>query len=506
MSVLALHTDPVPTASADQARPTRKSIPPGQLLIGGAWVDAAAGETMDVTDPTTEASITHVQKASAEDANRAIDAAHTAFEDGPWGKMRHEDRAKILFKIADLMDERADDFAIREAMDMGMPYTDFRSIIMPHCSGLFRFFAGQAMAHMDGGYRTSYEPNIRILTRREPLGVVGCITPWNFPLALTCSKVAPGLAAGNVVIHKPASDTPLTALALAQVALDAGVPPGVYNLITGPGGAVGDALVRSKKVDKIAFTGSTSVGMGLIRNGADTIKHQTMELGGKSPNIIFADANMEAALQAAFWGIFWNKGEVCVAGSRILVERAVYDEFVDKFSAMAKAAVLGDPLDPNTQLGPIATKAEYDKILRYVEIGKQTARLTAGGGAPKIGGKGLFIEATVFADAKNDIQISREEIFGPVVPIIPFEDEDDAIRLANDTDYGLASGIQTSDLGRALRIADRIKAGTVWLNTWHKYHPNAPFGGYKASGYGREQGAEALENYTQYKTIWANLG
>ena len=492
---------------AHPARPKRIDVAPGRLLIDGRWVDAEAGQTMQVTDPTTEASITHVQKGSAADADKAIDAAYRAFEEGPWSRMSHEDRAKILFRMADLMDERADDFAIREAMDMGMPYTDFRTIIMPHCSGLFRFFAGQAMAHMDGGYRTSYESNIRILTRREPLGVVGAITPWNFPLALTCSKVAPALAAGNCVVHKPASDTPLTALALAQVALDAGVPDGVYNLITGPGGAVGDALVKSPKVDKIAFTGSTSVGMGLIRNGADTVKHQTMELGGKSPNIIFADADLDAALQAAFWGIFWNKGEVCVAGSRILVERSIYDEFVEKFAAMASSAVLGDPLDPTTQLGPIATLAEYDKILRYIDIGSQsTARLVAGGGTPKIGGKGLFIEATVFADATNDLQISREEIFGPVVPVIPFDDEDDAIRLANDTTYGLASGIQTSDLGKALRLADKIKAGTVWLNTWHKYHPNAPFGGYKMSGYGREQGAEALENYTQYKTIWANLG
>ena len=489
-----------------QHAPQRKAIPAGQLLVAGKWVDAESGETMAVTDPTTEATITHVQKAGVEDAERAIDAASAAFEDGPWGRMRHEDRAKILFRMADLMDERADDFAIREAMDMGMPYRDFRTIIMPHCSGLFRFFAGQAMAHMDGGYRTSYEADIRILTRREPLGVVAAITPWNFPLALTCSKVAPGLAAGNVIVHKPASDTPLTALALAQVALDAGIPEGVYNLVTGGGGTIGDTFVKSGKVDKIAFTGSTSVGQGIVRNGAETIKHQTMELGGKSPNIIFADANMDQALQAAFWGIFWNKGEVCVAGSRILVERSIYDEFVEKLSRMARDAVLGDPLDARTQLGPIATKSEYDKILRYVEDGKATARLTAGGGAPKINGKGLFIEATVFADATNDLKISREEIFGPVVPVIPFEGEDEAIRLANDTPYGLASGIQTSDLGRALRLADRIKAGTVWLNTWHKYHPNAPFGGYKASGYGREQGAEALENYTQYKTIWANLG
>jgi acyl-CoA reductase-like NAD-dependent aldehyde dehydrogenase len=456
---------------------------------------------------TTEAPITTVAKATPEDAQSAIDAAYAAFEEGPWGKMHHEERARILFRMADLMDERADDFAIREAMDMGMPYTDFRTIIMPHCSGLFRFFGGQAMSAMNGGYRTSYEQTIRILTRREPVGVVAAITPWNFPLALTCSKMAPGLAAGNCMVHKPASDTPLTALALAQVAMDAGVPEGVYNLITGPGGSIGDVLVKSPKVDKIALTGSTSVGESLIRNGADTVKHMTMELGGKSPNIIFADADIDAAVQAAFWGIFWNKGEVCVAGSRLLVERPIYDEIVEKLTVMAKAAILGDPLDAKTQIGPIATKPEYDKILTYIEFGKQSsARLTAGGGTRKINGKGLFIEPTLFADATNDLKISREEIFGPVLPIISFEGEEEAVRIANDTTYGLASGIQTRDLGRALRIADRIKAGTVWINTWHKYHPNAPFGGYKMSGYGREQGAEALENYTQYKTVWANLG
>jgi aldehyde dehydrogenase (NAD+) len=419
--------------------------------------------------------------------------------------MHHEERAKILFRMADLMDERAEEFALREAMDMGMPYSDFLRIIMPHCSGLFRFFGGLAM-QMNGSYRTSYELNIRILTRREPLGVVAAITPWNFPLALTCSKIAPALAAGNTVVHKPASDTPLTALLLAQTALDAGVPPGAFNLVTGPGGSIGDVLVKHPLVEKIAFTGSTVVGQQLARNGAETMKHMTMELGGKSPNIVFADANIDAAVQTAFWAIFWNKGEVCVAGSRLLVERPVYDEVVEKLSRLAKDSVLGDPLDPATQIGPIATKSEYDKILTYVQAGKDSsARLTAGGGTRKINGKGLFIEATVFADATNDLKISREEIFGPVLPVIPFKDEEEAIRLANDTSYGLASGIQTGNLGRGLRIADKIKAGTVWLNTWHKYHPNAPFGGYKMSGYGREQGAEALESYTQYKTVWANL-
>ncbi|MGA7829532.1 MAG: aldehyde dehydrogenase family protein [Terracidiphilus sp.] len=485
--------------------PVRVQLPKGQLLIDGQWRDSADGATMLTTDPTTEAVITQVARATPADAEAAVLAASRAFEEGPWGHMHHEERAKILFRMADLMDERAEEFALREAMDMGMPYSDFLRIIMPHCSGLFRFFGGLAM-QMNGSYRTSYEPNIRILTRREPLGVVAAITPWNFPLALTCSKIAPALAAGNTVVHKPASDTPLTALLLAQTALDAGVPPGAFNLVTGPGGSIGDVLVKHPLVEKIAFTGSTVVGQQLARNGAETMKHMTMELGGKSPNIVFADANIDAAVQTAFWAIFWNKGEVCVAGSRLLVERPVYDEVVEKLSRLAKDSVLGDPLDPATQIGPIATKSEYDKILTYVQAGKDSsARLTAGGGTRKINGRGLFIEATVFADATNDLKISREEIFGPVLPVIPFKDEEEAIRLANDTSYGLASGIQTGNLGRGLRIADKIKAGTVWLNTWHKYHPNAPFGGYKMSGYGREQGAEALESYTHYKTVWANL-
>jgi aldehyde dehydrogenase (NAD+) len=492
-------------SNTSTTKPQRISIPDGQLLIGGRWRPAQSGETTSTSDPTTEAVIAQIAKGTPSDADAAVDTAYDAFEDGPWSRMHHENRAKLLFRIADLMDERAEDFAIREAMDMGMPYADFRSIIMPHCSGLFRFFGGIAMQAMNGGYRQSYESDIRILTRRQPLGVVAAITPFNFPLALSCSKIAPALAAGNTVVHKPASDTPLTALALAQVMLDAGVPDGVYNLVTGPGGSLGDALVKNPKVDKIAFTGSTAVGQGIMRTGADTMKHLTMELGGKSPNIVFADADMQSALQAAFWGIFWNKGEVCVAGSRILVEAPIYDEFVERLANMAKAAVLGDPLDPATMIGPIATRGEYDKVLRYVENGKTTARLVAGGGARRIEGKGLFIEPTVFADASNDIAISQEEIFGPVVPVIRFSGEDEAIRLANATPYGLASGIQTGDMKRALRLADRIKAGTVWLNTWHKYHPNAPFGGFKMSGYGREQGAEALECYTQYKTIWANL-
>ncbi|MGF6261561.1 aldehyde dehydrogenase (NAD+) [Paraburkholderia youngii] len=488
------------------ALPRRKCMPRGQLLIDGNWRDASDGSTLSSIDPTTEGTVVEFAKATVTDADAAVKAARRAFETGAWRRMHHEARARILFRVADLLEERAEDFALRESMDMGMPYRDFVDVIMPHCAGLFRFFGGIAMHAMGGAYRTSYEPHIRILTRREPLGVVAAITPFNFPLALTCSKVAPALAAGNTLVHKPASDTPLTALALAQVMLDAGVPEGVYNLITGPGGSLGDALVKHPLVDKIAFTGSTAVGQTIMRNGADTLKHTTMELGGKSPNIVFADADVDAAVQTAFWGVFWNKGEVCVAGSRLLVERPVYDEVVEKLARMAQAAVLGDPLDPRTQVGPIASRAEFDKVQRYIDAGKSsTARLVAGGGTRRINGKGLFIEPTVFADATSDMVISREEIFGPVLPVIPFQGEQEAVRIANDTPYGLASGIQTRDLGRALRLADRIEAGTVWINTWHKYHPSGPFGGYKMSGYGREQGAEALESYTQYKSIWANI-
>jgi aldehyde dehydrogenase (NAD+) len=491
--------------SGDGKKRARVKIPRGQLMIDGIWRDSESGETMPNLDPTTEAETTQVAKGTPKDADDAVKAASRAFEKGPWGRVHHEERAKVMFKIADLLDARAEEFAMREAMDMGMPFHDFLTIILPHCSGLFRFFGGLAM-QMNGGYRQSYEASVKILTRREPLGVVAAITPFNFPLALSASKIAPALAAGNTVVHKPASDTPLSALALAQVMLDAGVPEGVYNLVTGPGTSLGDALVKHPLVEKIAFTGSTAVGQSIVRTGAATMKHTTMELGGKSPNIIFADANLDDAVEAAFWGIFWNKGEVCVAGSRVLVERKIYDAFVERFAKRANAAVLGDPLEDATQVGPIASKAEYDKVVGYIEVGKtEGARLAAGGGTKKLNGKGLFIEPTIFVNATNEMRISREEIFGPVVPVIPFDTEEDAIRLANDTSYGLASGIQTADLRRALRLADKIRAGTVWLNTWHKYHPNAPFGGFKMSGYGREQGAEALESYTQYKTIWVKL-
>ncbi len=386
-----------------------------------------------------------------------------------------------------------------------MPYLDFRDIIMPHCSGLFRFLAGQSSGHTDGSCRRSYEHDLKIITHREPFGIVAEITPFNFPMALTCSKIAPALAAGNTVVHKPVSDTPLKALALAQVALDAGVPEGVYNLITGPGGKIGGALVQNPQGRQDRLHGVHG-----RRAGDHPQRCRDLEVPDHGAWRQIAELHRlgrEHRRRAAgcLPRHLLEQGEVCVAGSRILVERSISDEFAERLAKIANAAVMGDPLDPEIQIGPMACKAGYDKVPRYVEDGKQPARPVAGCGTRQIDGKGLFIEATEFAGATNDIKISLEEIFGPVVPVILLEDEDDAIRLANDTPYGLASSIQTGDMARALRPSERIKTGTVRLNTWHAYHPNAPFGGFKLSGCGREQGAEAVENYTQYKTVRANL-
>ena len=326
-------------------------------------------------------------------------------------------------------------------------------------------------------------------------------------MILTISKVAPALAAGNCIIHKPSSNTSLTSLTLAQIMAEAGIPDGVYQTLTGQGSVVGDALIKSPKIEKIAFTGSTAVGRQLAKDAADTMKHVTLELGGKSPNVVMADADIEKAVETATFAIFWNKGEVCVAGSRLLVERPIYDEFMERFIARVKTIRVGDPLDPATQMGPLADEKEYVKVLKYIAIGRDEDRLpvAAGGNSLKVNGKGYFVEPTVFAPATNRSRVAREEIFGPVLPVIPFDGIDQALELANDTPYGLASGIQTADYRTALRFGENVAAGTVWVNTWHQYDPSAPFGGYKLSGYGREHGIESFEAYTQHKTVWLDL-
>jgi acyl-CoA reductase-like NAD-dependent aldehyde dehydrogenase len=483
----------------------------GRLFIDGEWCDASSGEATATINPATEQQITTVAKATAEDAERAAAAAKRAFEASGWATLRGSERAKILQGIADLIEENAHELAYREAVDMGMLYQDAANVVVPHIANMFRYYSGWP-SKLDGAVRRA-EPlpgeggELMAFTRREPLGVVAAITPFNFPLVLSVSKIAPALAAGNCVIHKPASDTPLSALKLAEIMEAAEVPAGVYNTVTGPGRAVGDALVRSPDVEKIAFTGSTSVGRGLARAGADTLKHVTLELGGKSPNIIFADAHLDAAAPTTYFACMWNKGEVCVAGSRVLVQRPVVDEMVKRLKSLAEAAVIGDPLDSKTTVGPLASKAEFDKVVSYIEAGKgEGAPLLTGGGTRTLDGKGWFVEPTIFGPTDNGKRIAREEIFGPVLTVIPFDTFEEAIAIANDTPYGLASGVQTADYRTALAAAEQIKAGTVWINTWHHYDPSAPFGGYGESGYGREHGPESLDAYTQVKTVWLEQG
>ncbi|KAA2252481.1 aldehyde dehydrogenase family protein [Solihabitans fulvus] len=485
-------------------------VPAGRLLIGGQWRDAADGATEATVNPATEQVTTTVAKSGPEDAALAAAAARQAFDDGGWSRMPGSQRAKVLNKVADLIEERAEDLAFREVVDMGKLWRDAMSIDVPHIANMFRYFAGWT-TKLEGAVKT-VEPvgstgDVMAFTRRQPLGVVAAITPFNFPLILTVSKIAPALAAGNTFIHKPSADTPLSSITLAEIMMDAGVPEGAYNLLTGGGAEVGRALVGDPRIDKVALTGSTATGKSIIRDSAETLKHLTMELGGKSPDIIFADADLERAVTTAFYAIFWNKGEVCVAGSRLLVQREVYDEVVERLTAMCANARTGDPFDPASDFGPIANRREFEKVLRYIDIGRDEdgASLVTGGKSLTVDGRGLYIEPTVFANASNDMRIAQEEIFGPVLPVIPFDTEDDAVALGNATPYGLAAGVQTRDLAKALRVAERLDAGTVWLNTWHLYDPSAPFGGFKASGYGRENGPEAFENYTQYKTTWLSL-
>ncbi len=485
-------------------------IAEGRLFINGKWKASRSGKTFPTIDPATEDVIARIAEGTADDVEESANAAHAAFHDGPWGKMPGSERAKIMHRIADLIEERGDELAFRESIDMGMLYRDAKGWGIPHIANMFRYYAGWA-TKIEGSVKPAegvgYRKELMAYTLREPLGVVAAITPFNFPLILSVSKIAPALAAGNTFIHKPASSTPLAAIALAEIAQQAGMPDGAYNMITGPGNVIGTALTKHPLIDKVAITGSTATGQQIIRDGAETMKHITVELGGKSPHIIFADADLEAALTWAYYGIFLNKGEVCVAGSRLLVERPIYDQFIERFVERVKKIKVGNPFDSESEYGPMADDKEHAKVMRYIDIGKKEgARLVSGGNAFKIDGKGFYIEPTIFADATNDMKIAREEIFGPVVPVIPFDGFDEAIQLANDTPYGLASGVQTRDIAKAMRAARRIKAGTVWLNTWHQYDPSVPFGGYKMSGYGREQGWEALMNYTQTKSVWLELG
>jgi acyl-CoA reductase-like NAD-dependent aldehyde dehydrogenase len=507
-----LETNVIPSSKEGQSnqRPGHYyPIEPGKLYINGKFRDSSNGKTFATINPTTEQVITQIAEASKEDTLEAVAAARQAFENGPWGKMKGSERAKMLNRIADLIEGKyAEELAHREVIDMGKLYSDVTRIEIPHLANMFRYYAGWT-TKLEGNVKPvegNDHEHLMAWTRREALGVVAAITPFNFPLILTVSKIAPALAAGNCFIHKPASQTPLSAITIAKIIHEAGMPAGSYNLVIGPGETVGNILTGHPDIDKIAFTGSTKVGQSIVKDSALSMKHTTMELGGKSPNIVFADADIERAVNLSFFAMFWNKSEVCVAGTRLLVEKSIYDEFTDKFIARVKQARVGDPFDPASSYGPMSSKGAWQKTLDYIQSGKEEgATLATGGNAVTVNGKGYFIEPTVFLHATNEMKISREEIFGPVLPVIPFTDFEDAIRIANDTPYGLASGVQTRDLKKAIRASELIKAGTVWTNTWHHYSPTAPFGGYKLSGYGREHGLESFESYMQYKTVWTDL-
>jgi aldehyde dehydrogenase (NAD+) len=475
-----------------------------KLFINNEWRDAAGGKTMEVINPATEEVIATVASADRSDVDAAVQAARAALS-GPWGSLSARERGRLVRRIGERLLERVDEIARLETLHNGKPIFESRQIEIPAAAECFEYYGGWADKVM--GETIPVKGNYLTYTLREPIGVVAAIVPWNFPLLLTAWKVAPALACGNTVVIKPASQTPLTALALAEVAAEVGLPAGVLNVITGPGSSVGQEIVEHPGVDKIAFTGDTTTGKSIMRSAADTLKKITLELGGKSPNIVLPDADLDAALRGATTGIFYGKGEVCAAGSRLLVDRSIKDQFMEKLAARTKKMVAGDPLDPKTRYGALASKKQLETVQRYVDTAKKEgASLLAGGDRVDIGtGKGYFFQPTVFDRVTPEMTIAREEIFGPVLATIDFADLDEAIARANNTQYGLAAAVWTRDIKKAHYVARKLQAGTVWINTYNVYDTAAPFGGYKASGFGREMSAHALEHYTQVKSVWVDL-
>lgn len=476
-----------------------------RMWIGNEWADAEDGGTFATVNPATGETIAEVASGQAADIDKAVAAAREALTSKAWGRMNPHKRSKLLWKLADAIDANADELAALETADNGKPYFESRKVDLPSVAENFRYFAGMA-DKIQGGTIPVAGPFFNY-TLREPVGVVGCITPWNFPLSLATWKVAPALACGNTVVLKPAEQTPLTAIRLAELAAEVGFPPGVLNVVPGFGETAGAALVAHAGVDSIAFTGSTEVGKIVMRAAAETLKKVSLELGGKSPNIVLADADLDAAVRGATTGIFYGKGEVCAAGSRVLVERSIYDDFVEAFAARAAKMTVGDPMDSNTRLGAIVSEEQLERIMGYVAAGKsEGARLVTGGERTTVNGKGNFVTATVFADVEPGMKIAQEEIFGPVAAVIPVDDMEDAIATANQSIYGLAAGVWTRDIGKAHRIAKELHAGTVWINTYNQYDSASPFGGYKQSGFGRDLGYEAaIDKYTQVKSVWVAM-
>jgi len=479
------------------------ALPELKLLIANRWVASKSGKTFTTINPSTGEEICQVAEADAADVEQAVRAARTAFENGPWRSMPASERGRLLHRLADLIESNADGLARLESLDNGKPVSVAKAVDVVKTVACYRYFSGWAdKVH---GKTIPIDGDFLCYTRHEPIGVVGQIIPWNFPMLMMAWKLAPALATGNTVVLKPAEQTPLSALRIGELILEAGFPEGVVNVLPGFGPTAGGAIACHMDVDKVAFTGSTEVGHLVMEAAAKSnLKPVTLELGGKSPNIIFADVDLDAAVEGAHMGLFSNQGQSCCAGSRVFVEETIYDKFVERSIARASKRVVGDPFDPRTELGPLVDQTQFHRVMDYIESGRRERAALACGGS-RIGSRGYFIQPTVFADVRDDMQIAREEIFGPVMSVISFKSLDEVIARANRTKYGLAAGIWTRDIKKALAVANGVRAGTVWVNCYNVMDTRSPFGGFKQSGIGRELGEYGLQQYTQVKAVIAKL-
>jgi aldehyde dehydrogenase (NAD+) len=484
--------------------PTQATVVPSvtRLLINNRWVPSESGKTFPTINPSTGEEICQVAEADAADVDKAVTAARAAFE-GPWRKLRASERGRLLHRLADLIEKNADELARLETLDNGKPISVAKAVDVAKTVACYRYFAG--WADKVQGKTIPIDGDFFCYTRHEPIGVVGQIIPWNYPMLMQSWKLAPALATGNTVVMKPAEQTPLSALRIGELIVEAGFPEGVVNLLPGFGPTAGAAIARHMDVDKVAFTGSTEVGRLIMEAAAKSnLKRITLELGGKSPNIIFADTDLDEAVEGAHMGVFVNQGQSCCAGSRVFVEETIYQQFVEKSVARARKRRVGDPLDPTTEQGPQVDQSQFDTVRGYIESGRSDGATLACGGE-QVGNRGYFIQPTVFADVQDEMKIARQEIFGPVMSVIVFKDVDEVIARANRTDYGLAAGVWTRDIKKAHAVANAMRAGTVWVNCYHVLDTRAPFGGFKQSGIGRELGEYGLQEYTEVKTVTVKL-